>query len=194
MLFIFLFFVWLVVALIAGGTGLLVQLRPPLPQFVLLTMTALLLFAGRYRKSFRAWLHALPWKAFVGFHLTRFVGLYFLWLYYQHQLPGGFALPAGIGDLAVAIFALVLLLCAPAVTRRPRFLLAWNIFGLADILLVVVDAAIIGRADAAAMRPLLQLPLSLLPTFVVPIILATHVWLFGRVKDLSKQLKKPATF
>jgi hypothetical protein len=156
-------------------------------------MTALLLLAGRYWKSFRAWLQELPWAALVSFHLTRFVGFYFLWLYHQHQLPRAFALPAGIGDLAVAIWAVILLVSTPAVRRRPGFLLGWNIFGLADILMVIADAAIIGRADPAAMRPLLQLPLSLLPTFIVPIILASHVWLFAKTKNLFERRNQRAT-
>jgi hypothetical protein len=32
-----------------------------------------------------------------------------------------------------------------------------------------------------SMRPLLQLPLSLLLTFVVPIVIATHVWMLRRL-------------
>jgi hypothetical protein len=40
---------------------------------------------------------------------------------------------------------------------------------------VVVTAARLGLADPASMAALLRLPLSLLPTFLVPLIIASHV-------------------
>jgi hypothetical protein len=52
------------------------------------------------------------------------------------------------------------------------------VFGLIDILFVVVTAARLVLADPASMSPLLRLPLSLLPTFLVPLLIASHV-VFG---------------
>ena len=52
-------------------------------------------------------------------------------------------------------------------------------FGLLDLLFVVVTAARLGMADPASMAALLRLPLSLLPTFLVPLLLASHVLLFA---------------
>jgi len=34
---------------------------------------------------------------------------------------------------------------------------------------------------------LLRLPLALLPTFVVPVIIASHIWLFGRLVPASTE-------
>jgi hypothetical protein len=57
----------------------------------------------------------------------------------------------------------------------------WNVLGLADILFVVVTAAWLGVAEPESMAALLRLPLSLLPTFLVPLIIASHVVLGVRL-------------
>ena len=46
-------------------------------------------------------------------------------------------------------------------------------------------AARLAAADPSSMRALLRLPLSLLPTFLVPLLIATHVWIFVRLARRS---------
>jgi hypothetical protein len=174
--------VWLVVAVGAGAAGLPARLHPPFPQVVLLALTALLLGAGWGWPGFRAWLVGLPWRTVVAIHLSRFVGVYFLWLSGRGELPREFAVPAGVGDVAVALLATALLSAPVPVERRPSLLAAWNLLGLADILFVVARAAALGLARPDAMQPLLRLPLSLLPTFLVPIIIASHVLLLSQTR------------
>jgi hypothetical protein len=53
---------------------------------------------------------------------------------------------------------------------------------LADILYVVGTAARLAFADPASMSALLRLPLALLPTFLVPLIIASHVFIFSRLR------------
>lgn len=129
----------------------------------------------------RRWASAVDPRVFVAFHLTRFVGVYFLVLYRQGELPFAFAVPGVWGDIVVAVLALGLLAAGPPTGMRRRAYLVWNIFGLVDILLVVATAARLAIADPPSMAPLLQWPLSLLITFVVPIIIASHCWLFRRL-------------
>jgi len=84
--------------------------------------------------------------------------------------------PGGWGDIAVASLAIVLLLIgAPSDGGRRAAYAVWNVLGLADILFVVVTAVRLGAADPASMAALQRLPLNLLPTFLVPLIIATHV-------------------
>jgi hypothetical protein len=59
--------------------------------------------------------------------------------------------------------------------------LIWNTFGLIDIVLVVFSALRFGLKDWQAMHVLRDLPLSLLPTFLVPLIIASHVLIFVRL-------------
>jgi hypothetical protein len=73
------------------------------------------------------------------------------------------------------------LVARPSTSGGRRAYLAWNVAGLVDILGVVLTAARLAFVDPASMQALLHLPLSLLLTFVVPIIIATHVWMLGRL-------------
>ena len=173
---------WLLIATGLGAAGVVRTLRPPAPPLVLAGLTAVVLATGWLVARFRAWLSAIDERWLVGLHLTRFVGAYFLYLYGQGQLPYAFAVPGGWGDIAVASLAAVLLLVGPPRNAwRQWAYIVWNVFGLADILFVVATAARQGAADPESMAALLRLPLSLLPTFLVPLIIASHVVLGVRL-------------
>jgi len=173
--------VWLAGAIALSATGRVAALPFPGPQMVLAGLTLLLVILGLSVPSFRAWLREVDPKVGIALHVTRFVGIAFLILYDRGELPYAFAVPYGIGDIAVAAVALVLVLAPRGPWWRPTAV-GWNFLGLIDILLVVATAARLGMADQASLAPLLRLPLSLLPTFLVPIIIATHLWLFWRLR------------
>lgn len=182
--FVLIGLVWLAIAVAVGASGRVAALRPPAPQVVLFTLTALVLVAAAAIPAFRTWLAMLDLRAFVALHLTRFVGIYFLVLHAQGQLPWAFAVPGGLGDIAVASLALGLLLFVPRLEERPGLVLTWNLLGLIDILFVVMTAGRLAAANPASMVALLHLPLSLLPTFLVPLIIASHALLFWRLRRL----------
>lgn len=173
--------VWFAIALVLGVTGRLQQLQPPVPQAVLAILTVALVGLGATLRPFRAWLFSLGYRQMVALHLTRFVGAYFLVLYTRGELPYAFAVPGGWGDIAVAAAALVLVLLVPRLEARSGLVALWNTLGLADLLFVVATASRLAMADPASISALLRLPLSLLPTFLVPILLASHVFLFWRL-------------
>jgi hypothetical protein len=132
--------------------------------------------------AFRGWLATIDERWLVGLHLTRFVGAYFLYLYGQGQLPYAFAVPGGWGDIAVASLAVALLAWgSPRDARRRPAYVAWNVLGLADIVFVVATAGRLAATEPESMAALLRLPLSLLPTFLVPLIIASHVVLGVRL-------------
>ena len=182
--------VWLVAALGLGATGRVASWRPPVPQLVLGGLTALLLAAVVALPRFRHWLATLDLRWLVAVHLTRFVGLYFLLLYYRDRaLPRAFAVPGGWGDIVVATLALALLTVGGGLETRPRLVGAWNAFGLLDILFVVVTASRLAVADPGSMSAFLRLPLSLLPTFLVPILIVDHVVVFWRLRALRASVR-----
>jgi hypothetical protein len=173
---------WLVLASAIGAAGLLRRLPPPALPVILFGLTAVVLAGGWSVAGFRAWLATVDARWLVGLHLTRFVGAYFLYLYGQGQLPYAFAVPGGLGDIAVAVLAAALLVWGPPRDARRRLAyVAWNVLGLVDILFVVATAGRLTVVDPASMGALLRLPLSLLATFLVPLIIASHVVLGVRL-------------
>src|SRR5206468_6075426 len=116
--------------------------RPPTPQLVLGGLTVLLLAAVVARPRFRRWLATLDLRWLVAVHLTRFVGLYFLLLYYRDvALPRAFAVPGGWGDIIVATLAFGLLAAAGELEPKRWLVGLWNTLGLIDILFVVATAS-----------------------------------------------------
>lgn len=173
---------WLAAALVVGATGQLAALPAPAPQLTLLVLALATIVAGTRLPAFRAWIDALDLRILVGIHAMRVVGFYFFYLAAAGQLSPPFARNAGWGDIATAAGALALLATGLPRSRAHRAAyLAWNAFGLLDFAVVVATAAWIGSRQPADLAPLLRLPLALLPTFVVPLLIASHVFLFRRL-------------
>jgi hypothetical protein len=89
---------------------------------------------------------------------------------------------AGVISYDTAICRRVLTgpLSARPIAVRVRKLI-WNTIGLIDIIFVVFSALRFGLKDWQLMHALRELPLSLLPTFLVPLIIASHVLIFVRL-------------
>ena len=175
--------IWLFLALAVGASGYLESVRPPFPQALIAGLTVALLVLFWTPTSVRRFTEAVDLRALVLIHATRVIaGVYFLVLYGRGELPWAFAVPGGWGDIVVGIAAVLVCLAARPESRAGRrLILAWNLVGLLDILMVVSTATRLGLADPGQMRALFRLPLSVLPTFLVPIIIATHVMIFVRL-------------
>jgi hypothetical protein len=145
------------------------------------TLTALALFACRKISPIRVWTLNVDLRWLVLFHVTRlFAGAYFLLLCQRGQLPCGFARTAGWGDIVISVLAVAVVGAMRTEFAKP-LLLAWNTLGLIDIIFVVFSALRFGLKDWQSMHALRELPLSLLPTFLVPIIITSHVLIFVRL-------------
>jgi hypothetical protein len=176
------FWLWLFAAILAGRFGILQRIPLPAVQAILFGLTGLLLLCYFKIRAFRTWVDGLDLRALVLLHVTRFVGIYFLVLYRRGELPYAFAVPGGIGDIVVAAFALLVALVPFEESPRLRAITIWNVVGFIDILLVVYSAARLGLSGGFGLRPLTYLPLSLLPTFLVPLIIASHLAIFARIR------------
>jgi hypothetical protein len=108
------------------------------------------------------------------------VGVVFLILMANGQMPTLWALPAGVGDVVVGALA-------PWIARRvetpegKRRAILFNLFGMAD-LVVAVGLGIMtspGPAQFLQTAPTSELatrfPLALVPTFLVPLAFVLHV-------------------
>ena len=164
-----------------GASGRLRQLQPPEPQLILGGLTVAVVAAALTLGGFRSWLFSLGYRQIIALHLTRFVGVYFLVLYGRGELPHAFAVYGGWGDIVVAALALVLVLLVPRLEARAGLVTLWNTLGFVDLIFTVGTATRLMLAEPASMGALLRLPLSLLPTFLVPLLIASHVILFWRL-------------
>jgi hypothetical protein len=175
---------WGAAAAAMGATGIVAGSPIP-PPFVVVGLIAAGIAAWAASRRVRWAVRAVPLSALVALHLVRFVGAWFIVLYRRGELPFAFAVPGGWGDIVAAAAAAGLLAGAvPARTAsRRRVVLAWNAIGLLDIAFVVATAARLYLADPAQLAPLTRLPLSLLPTYVVPLIVLSHLAIFARLRS-----------
>ncbi len=103
-------------------------------------------------------------------------GLIFLVLYAGGWLPGAFALPAGIGDMIVGLLAPVVGIASMSGSRgSSRWLLAWNLLGLTDLVVAVTTGFLTSPSPLQLLaldRPnelISSFPLVMIPVFLVPL-------------------------
>ncbi|HTK55685.1 MAG TPA: hypothetical protein VL295_02595 [Gemmatimonadales bacterium] len=171
--------VWGLAATAFVGMGMLPRMPFPPPVFVGLGVLLSLIFLI-FVPGFAAWVKTVDIRWILGFHLVRFVGIYFLILASQGRLDDYFARTAGIGDIITATGAVALILIPAA--REGLGLKIWNAFGFADILFVVFNAARVVRTAPERFTEFFHLPLGLLPTFIVPVIVVSHVVILFRLR------------
>lgn len=173
---------WLAVAVALSVFGVWQRSRIPVPMIVIGLFAAEVL-ALCLIPRLRAWVLDCDLRLLVAPHLVRFVGILFLVMYRRGELPWRFAVPGGWGDIVIATGAVALLLFVLPLrtpTRR-HILFAWNAAGLMDIAFVVSTALRLTLSEPNSMSALTRLPLSLLPTFFVPLIFVSHSLIFLRL-------------
>jgi hypothetical protein len=111
-------------------------------------------------------------------HTLRVVGVVFLIVMAMGHLPAAFALPAGLGDIAIGV-------AAPFVARRlargkgRAGAVRFNVLGILDLAVAVSIAFLLGPFGpfevTPSTAPLRLLPLALIPTTAVPLAIALHI-------------------
>jgi hypothetical protein len=139
---------------------------------------------------FRDFVLSLDLRILTQAQTWRIGGIVFLILYQRAALPGVFALPAGLGDIAIGLTApLVAWSCLRPLQRKA--FVAWNVLGLFDLVLavtlgVLASATPVGILAGDVNTGLMgRFPLSLIPTFFVPLLLICHLIALGRVRKES---------
>jgi hypothetical protein len=128
---------------------------------------------------------SVPPVLLIGLNGWRFIGLGFLMAHAEGILPGGFAWPAGLGDIAMAVTA-PWIAARVAADDRFRFgttFLVWNLFGIADFLNAVFLGTLYmwpgfrSDLDTTLMQ---RLPFALIPAFFVPLVAVAHITLLAQ--------------
>jgi hypothetical protein len=176
--------VWLLLVVSLGASGVFVGPpgTPPLPIAIGVAAPLVLFFVWlRLSPSFLEFVLALDLRLIVGMQAWRWAGLGFLSLYAHKVLPAVFALPAGLGDMAIGITAPWMVL---ALMRQPGFagrgtFVRWNVLGILDLVVAVSIGATstlfaTGAPGEISTAPMATLPLLLIPGFMVPFFLMLH--------------------
>jgi hypothetical protein len=91
--------------LAANGAFVSARDEPPLALAAAFLTPILLFLASLRLPGWRALVASVPPVFLVALNGWRFIGLGFLMAYQEGLLPGGFAWPAGLGDIAMAVTA-----------------------------------------------------------------------------------------
>jgi hypothetical protein len=176
--------VWFLLVVSLGAVGAFVARpgTPPLGIAIGVGAPLLLFFAWlRLSQSFRDFVLSLDLRVVAGMQAWRWAGLGFLSLYAHNVLPGVFALPAGLGDMAIGVTAPWMIL---GLVRQPGFaasraFIRWNVLGILDLVVAVTIGTLAATLSTGApgeisTAPMATLPLLLIPAFLVPLFLMLH--------------------
>jgi hypothetical protein len=174
------FWLWFGAALAAGHFLVLQRVSALALPALTLFLAAIPVLACLRVGALRTWVDAIDLRALVLLHVTRFVAIYLLVLHQRGELPRPLVVPGALGDIIVAVMALPVALAPLADAARHRAIVIWNVVGFVGLLLAQLSTARLALSSPVEVRLLTHLPLSLLPTFLLPLLLATHVVIFVR--------------
>jgi hypothetical protein len=170
---------WFFVTLVASGLHLYRTGpgQPPL-LFGLAAVVPIVVFLVWFARSasFREFTMSLSPRVLTLVQSLRIVGYVFLVLATYGILPRVFALPAGWGDIAIGATAALAALKLTTPARRGSFI-GWQVLGIADLVNAVLLGTLARVIDPHGIptSAMTVLPLSLIPTFAVPLYLILHV-------------------
>jgi hypothetical protein len=163
--------------------------QPPLPiGLAALIPIGIFLVWAASSQPFRQFLLSLNPSTLTYIQAWRIAGFVFLALYSYGVLPGQLALPAGWGDIAIGFTAPFVALNLTNPQFRKSFIL-WQLLGITDL----INAVGMGVASrfinphgipTAAMT---VLPMSLIPTFAVPLFMMLHFICIAQARQWHEQ-------
>jgi hypothetical protein len=193
-------FGWLGLALFLGGQGIFRSaVNQQVPPIALAMGIPILVgaFFIRASKQVREIIEAVPQSQLVAFQFYRVLGVTFLALYAVGQLPGIFALPAGLGDVTVGLMALTVGARA-ARSENDQLVSLWNWLGISDLVIAVAT----GFLSAPSRFQIFSLdapnfligsfPLVMIPIFAVPLSIVLHLASLSKIRAAHRSVLKQA--
>ena len=120
-------------------------------------------------------------------HTLRVTGLAFLIAMAQGHLPAAFALPAGLGDIAIGVAAPFVARQLASGTGRAGAV-RFNVLGILDLVVAgIMGFLLLGLIEVTpSTEALTLLPLALIPTAAVPLTVALHIVSLRRLRTTAK--------
>lgn len=188
---------WIGLVIALATTGIYADTTTPVPAVgVMAGLPVVAAFvAALLSRRVREVLLALPVTPLVGVNAMRIFGGFFLLLALQNRLSGPFPQSAGWGDVIVGITAIPLAL---TIARNPQAdrgaLLAWNLFGMLDLIAAVTFGIMSAPGSPLQVfggtigsTAVTMLPWSNIPTLLVPFYLITHGIIFAKLAQTSRE-------
>jgi len=173
---------WLVGVILLAANDAFRNDAPRIPAALLITLAAgyLLLLSP----TFRAIVAGIPQHWLIGIQTFRILGGVFLVRYFQGELPALFAIPAGVGDILTGLLApLVAYWWFVGKPYARTAAIAWNLFGMADLINAVTLGALTGGGGGGIVFPIV-----LIPVYAVPRALLVHSYsLIGLLRKTSRR-------
>jgi hypothetical protein len=188
---------WLALVVVLGAGGNFVSPPGELPRpiaYGIAVPIVVFLVAMAMSRSVRDFAFGADLSLLTAIQAWRFAGFGFIALYAYGVLPGHFAWPAGLGDIAIGLTAPWM---AAALIRHPAFaasraFVIWNLLGILDLVVAVGTGAYgsiiaTGAAGEITTRPMAELPLVLIPAYFVPIFVMLHVVALVQSRRMARQ-------
>ena len=179
----FVFAAWLFGVVLLAADDAFRNDAPRIPAALLTTLAIGYLFL--LSRTFRDIIAAIPQHWLIAIQTFRILGGVFLIRYFEGQLPGVFAIPAGVGDVLTGIFAPLVAYWWYAGKPYARgAAIAWNLFGMADLVNAVALGALTGGGG-------IVFPIVLIPVYAVPRAFLIHSFSLIGLLRKSSRLPKP---
>jgi hypothetical protein len=190
---------WFLAVLLAGFIGVFdagtrYSMATPIPSG-LSAVLPVVAFAIWFSISsgFRQYLRSLNPVVLTAVQTWRVGGVVFLILMAKGMLPPTFALPAGLGDMTIGVTAPLIALALSRKKLAEWVFVLWQAAGILD-LVVAVGTGVLSSptrlgvlAHGATTRLMGQLPMSLIPTFVVPLLLIFHIICIAQLRQAGQR-------
>lgn len=142
-------------------------------------------------KLFKKLLRSITLESLITMHMFRLIGGFFIILYFYHLLPAEFAFSSGMGDIITALLAIpVAKMVSKGHPWSIKAVYAWNIFGILDILTLLVIAALEVKHDIVtgghSQLQMTKFPFVWFPAFAPATILFLHTVIFRKLVQIKK--------
>jgi hypothetical protein len=163
---------------------------PRVAIFTTLPLTILLFLIIGNTRLFKKLLRSITLESLITIHIFRVIGVFFVLLYFYHLLPANVAFSGEMGDIITALLAFpVANIVSKGKSWSIKAVYAWNIFGILDIVNVLIlvaiatqDSILTGNHGVLEMT---IFPFVWFPAFAPATILFLHTAVFRKLHQIK---------